>query len=83
MLVVGPEIPAPLQPFAQAVVDALGDLREPAAPFRLPFVPTPADLPPAADWQMFGIVVASLNSLVCSTLVGGAWAWRRSDGSAL
>lgn len=83
MLVVGPDIPAPLQPFAQAVVDALASLAEPGAPFRLPTVPTPADLPPAADWGLHGLVVESLNSLVHSTRVAGVWAWRRSDGSAL
>jgi hypothetical protein len=83
MLVIGPDIPPALLPFAQAVVDALGELKEPAAPFKLPSLPTPADLPPAAEWGLHGIVVESLNCLVHSTLIAGVWTWRRSDGSAL
>jgi hypothetical protein len=83
MLVVGSEIPLPLQPFAKSVVDALDELQNPGAPFRFASVATVADLPSAETFALSGIIVADANALAISTLVGAVWTWLRADGSAL
>lgn len=83
MLIVGPEIPAALQPFAKSVVDAITALQAPGAPVRLPYVLLQADLPDAASYPDSAILVREKLTVAISTLSGSTWSWLRADGSAL
>lgn len=77
MLVVGPDVPASLRPFAMSVVEAIRALRAPGAPAPV-FSCARADLPPAAAWRSCVLRISDLNILAVSD---GA-AWIRQDTGA-
>jgi hypothetical protein len=83
MLIVGPEVPAALQPLMKSIIDALLQLQAPGAPVRLAAVAAATDLPAADDWPNCAVIVTAINSVALSTLSGSTWAWTRADGSAL
>lgn len=83
MLVLGPDIPAPLQPVLKSIIDAIRDLQEPGRPVRVPFVALAADLPQADRFPDHMIEVREKQCLAVSTLSGSNWVWLRSDGTAL
>lgn len=69
----------------KALYDAVSELQQPRAPVQLPSVALKTDLTrfAASDWKECGIVCDEINSVCVSTLVSGAYAWKRADGSAL
>lgn len=69
--------------FLQEVASAIQELQIPTKPQRLGRVVLSADLPDADDWRECAIICDEINSIVVSTLVTGAYAWKRADGSAL
>lgn len=77
------------QAVLKALYDAVSELQNPGAPVQLASVdlkvasPPQTGLPPAANWPNGAIICAEINSVVVSTLVTGAYAWLRADGSAL
>lgn len=79
MLVIGPEIPASLRPFALSVVEAFQALQVPRSPTPL-FACLEADLPPAASWTDHVLKVTDLDILAVSN--GTDWI-RQDDGTAI
>lgn len=65
------------RPFFQAVVDAIGQLQQPAQPTLVHAVAA-SDLPPASDWPNGVLRVADLNILAVSNGI----AWIRQDTGA-
>lgn len=68
--------------FDTEVFDHINELEVPTKPTQFAGV-LEADLPPAADWPLCGIIVTDKNCLALSTLVVATWTWLRADGSAL
>jgi hypothetical protein len=79
MLVVGPEIPASLRPFALSVVEAIVALQVPGSPTPL-FACDEADLPPAANWPDHALKVSDLDIVAVSN--GTSWI-RQDTGAAI
>lgn len=79
MLIVGPEIPAALRPFALSVVEAIQALQVPQSPTPL-FACLEADLPPAASWAEHVLKVTDLDILAVSN--GTDWI-RQDTGAAI
>lgn len=77
MLVVGPEIPASLRPFALSIVEAIRSLQTPRAPTAL-FACDTASMPPAAAWANHALSNTSLNVIAVSDGVN----WIRQDTGA-
>lgn len=63
--------------------DALSELQIPGGPQQLAHVALKADLPAADDHRGGYLICDEINSIVHSTVVTGAYAWRRADGTAL
>ena len=79
MLIVGPEIPEAMRPFAMSIVDAIRALQTPGSPAPV-FACAKDDLPPAAEWLNCVLRVSDLNILAVSDGV----AWIRQDiGAAI
>lgn len=74
MLIVGPEIPAEMRPFAMSVIEAIRALQAPGSPMPL-FASSAATLPPPADWPGCVLRVSDLNILA----VSNGLAWIRQD----
>jgi hypothetical protein len=79
MLVVGPEIPEAMRPFALSVVEAIRALQTPLSPTPL-FPCLEAGLPPAADWTNFAVWVSDLS--VAAVSDGTDWI-RLDTGAAI
>jgi hypothetical protein len=79
MLIVGPEIPAALRPFALAVVEAIRGLQAAQGPLPL-FACATADMPPAADWAHHALKNTTLNIIAVSD--GANW-MRQDPGGAI
>lgn len=81
----GPDLPPALLSPLQALYDAVASLQNPDGPSDLAHVATLADLStyPAATYPGAFMICDQINSIVHSTLVTGAYAWLRADGSAL
>ena len=78
MLIVGPEIPAEMRPFAMSVIEAIRALQVPRSPVPV-FASVAAELPPPADWPNCVVRVSDVNVLAVSN---GA-AWIRQDSGAV
>jgi hypothetical protein len=77
------DVPDTVAATLRSLYDAVSQLQQPGSPVSLASVALKADLPPAADWPETAILCSEINSIVCSTLSAGSYAWLRADGSAL
>ena len=78
MLVVGPDVPAAMRPFAISVVEAIRALQAPGAPTLL-FSCARAELPAPKAWTNCVVRVADLNIIA----VSDGLAWIRQDTGAV
>jgi hypothetical protein len=80
---VGPDVPPPISALLKEMQDAIRALQVPGKPVLLPHVALKTDLPSAEGYPERAILCDEINSLVVSTLVSGAYAWKRADGGSL
>lgn len=80
---IGPDIPNSLSVILQSMQDAITALQRPGSPQLMAHVALKTDLPAASLYPECGVICDEINSLVVSTLVTGAYAWKRADGSAV
>lgn len=74
MLIVGPEIPQALRPFALSVVEAVRALHAPRAPTPL-YACASTAMPPAAAWPHHALLNTTFKIVVVSDGVN----WIRQD----
>lgn len=79
MLIVGPEIPETIRPFAMSVVEAIRALQNAGSPAPV-FACTKVDLPPATEWPSCILRISDLDILAVSN--GAAWI-RQDTGAAI
>lgn len=76
-------LPAGLPTWFDGVARAMDQrfaLARPADPVRLPVVPNPTRLPPAAEWAWAQMIVADVDGLGASVPVfSDGTSWRRCD----
>lgn len=85
LIPVGPGIPAGVAAVLKSHQDAITALRQPGQPTTFGHIALKASLTAdlAAQWPSCAIICDEINSLCVSTLVAGAYAWLRADGSAI
>lgn len=74
MLIVGPEIPEAIRPFAMSVIEAIRALENAGSPAPI-FACARTDLPPATEWPSCILRISDLDILAVSNGV----AWIRQD----
>jgi hypothetical protein len=79
VLILGPEIPAQLRPFALSVVEAIRALQVARAPLPL-YACATAEMPPAAQWRHHALKNTTLNIVAVSD--GENWI-RQDTGAAI
>jgi hypothetical protein len=77
MLIVGPEIPVALRPFAMSVVEAIRGLQAAERPLPL-FACASAEMPPAAEWAHHALKNTTLNIVAVSD--GANWIRQDTGG---